>query len=357
MKLQKCGGDVLELSERKKAILVALIKSYIYTGEPIGSKALCSILDFNVSSATLRNEMSELCEMGLLEQPHTSAGRIPTNHAYRLYIDTLMDKKVITDSMKQAIDSLLGEAARDPEHLTSVAGQILADLTGLPTLLATVANNKSYVRRVELMTMGRRTVLIVLITSDGVARSRICRTDSDLSAELIATFDRLISAKIVGAELDKFNTVLLQTLVVETGGFALSLTPLITAIFEMAQDIHKSKVSLGGESNLMPCYGNENDVRRLLNLVSRQNTLISLLQGINRSVDVVFGDVTGIDELKPSNMVVAKYSLGSEELGRIGVIGPTRMAYEQVIPGIEYFALKLGNIMKQTMRDLEDYNG
>lgn len=344
----------MELSERKKAILSALIRSYINTGEPIGSKALCNILNFNVSSATLRNEMSELCELGFLEQPHTSAGRIPTNSGYKLYIDSLMDRNAITPQMRAAIDTLLTEASHDPENLASLAGQILSDLTGLPTLLATITNEHAYVRRVELLAMGRRTILIVLVTSDGVARSRICRNNADLTTDLISIFDRLVSARVVGTELNQFSQAFLQTLVAEAGQYALAITPLMTSVFDIIADINSSGISLKGESNLINCYGNEMQARALLNLITRQNVLMDILAGVNRPVDIVYGDVTGIDELRPSNMVVARYKLGDNELGRIGVIGPTRMAYEQVVPGLEYFAKRLGIIMTQTMHDLED---
>ncbi|MDD4699230.1 MAG: heat-inducible transcriptional repressor HrcA [Oscillospiraceae bacterium] len=344
----------MELNERKKAILSAIIRSYINTGEPIGSKALCNILNFNVSSATLRNEMSELCEMGYLEQPHTSAGRIPTNSGYKLYVDSLMNRNSITPQMRMAIDALLSEASHDPENLASLAGQILSDLTGLPSLLATISNQSAYVRRVELLPMGRRTILIVLVTSDGMARSRISRNYTDLTADLIAIFDRLVSARVVGTELVNFSQGFLQTLVAEAGQYALALTPLMTSVFEIISDINSRGISLKGESNLISCYENENQAKAILNLIARQNVLMDILAGVSLPIDIVFGDGTGIDELRPSNMVVARYRLGENDLGRIGVIGPTRMAYEQVVPGLEYFAKRLGKIMTQTMHDLED---
>jgi len=344
----------MELSKRKRAILSALIRSYIDTGEPIGSKALCNILNFNVSSATLRNEMSELCEMGFLEQPHTSAGRIPTNSGYKLYVDSLMDRNSITPQMRAAIDSLLTEASHDPEHMASLAGQILSDLTGLPTLLTTISNGSAYVRRVELLPMGRRTILIVLVTSDGVARSRICRNNVDLTSDLIEIFDRMVSVQVVGTELVKFSQAFLQTLVAEAGQYALALTPLMTSVFEIISDINSSGLSFKGEATLISCYENETQAKAILNLIARQNVLMDILVGVSLPVDIVFGDGTGIDELRPSNMVVARYRLGENDLGRIGVIGPTRMAYEQVIPGLEYFAKRFGVIMTQTMHDLED---
>ncbi len=344
----------MELSGRKRAILNAIIKSYIDTGEPVGSKALCALLDMGLSSATLRNEMSELCEHGWLEQPHTSAGRIPTNAAYRLYIDSLMERHSLSAGMRTAIDNLLAEAAKDPERMALVAGQMLADLVGFPTLQAYVPGSSAYVRRLELMPMGRRTILIVLITSDGRARSRICRSGSDLTAATIDRFDRMMTSRIIGSELSGFTAAFMQSLTAEAGEYILALAPLIACVFEMAEELHTAKFRLNGGHKRLSLCDDERDARRLEGVLARQDELLPILAEITRPVDVVFGTNTGIDELRPSNMVVARYKMGGSESGRIGVIGPTRMAYDEVVPSIEYFAARLEQMLQQAATDMEE---
>ena len=215
----------MELSPRKKQILAAIVKTYIETGEPVGSKALSQVLDLGLSPATLRNEMSDLCELGYLEQPHTSAGRIPTSAGYRLYIKQLMTPAQPDEETKAAIDDALESTVSDPERMVGTAGQVLADLTGLPALSATVANETAAVKRVEVIPMGRRSVLLVLITSDGAARSRLCRTDYPLSPGLLERFARLAAAEIEGAELSAFQPALLQTLVAGAGEYGFACWP------------------------------------------------------------------------------------------------------------------------------------
>ncbi len=329
----------MELSARKQAILEAIINSYIETGEPIGSKALCAVLGTSLSSATLRNEMSELCELGYLKQPHTSAGRIPTNKAYRLYIKTMLKPREPSQKIRAAIDDMLFEAAKDPVHISSLAAQFLANFTGMPTLLATVGCEGSYVRRVEVLPMGRRTVLVLLVSSDGVAKSRFCRISEDITPAMVSRFDRIVSAMVIGHPLLEFSSALLQNLTVPAGEFALSLMPLFSALFDMADEIANANISFGGDA---------------YSLADKQNALMPFITDISGKVDVVFGDSTGIDELKPSNVVVARYSMGNSEIGRIGVIGPTRMAYQQMLPSIQYFADRLGTILEQTMIDMEE---
>ena len=344
----------MDLSERKRIILAALIKSYIKTGEPVGSKYLLELTGLNVSPATLRNEMSELCELGYLSQPHTSAGRQPTSNGYSFYFERLMNHREVPSDLQLIIDKMLNDAAKDPENLASVAGQLLSNLTGFPTLMATVTREETYVKRIDILPMGRRTVLLLLITSDGQARSRICRSAFNLAPDVLAYFDRLASAYIVRTELIKFSNQFLQALVSRTGDLSLFLMPLLSSVFEMVEELQSRSVRVKGESNLMKCYNNETDARALLGLLTRQDILFSLLADTSRDIEVIFGDRTEIEEFQPSSMIVAKYNFGNENIGRIAVIGPVRMAYEQLIPTVNYFAERLGKVMTQAMRDLDN---
>lgn len=351
---RRARGDTVELSERKRIILAALIKSYLKTGEPVGSKYLLELTGLGVSPATLRNEMSELCELGLLSQPHTSAGRQPTSNGYNFYFEELMNRRDVPSDLKTIIDKMLSDAAKDPENLASVAGQLLSDLTGLPAIMATVTREETYVRRVEVLPMGRRTVLLLLITSDGLARSRICRSAFDIAPDVLSCFDKMVAADIIGTELVKFSPVLLQSLVAKSGDLSLFLMPLLSSVFEMVEELQSKSINVRGESNLMRCYSDKNEARALLGLLARQEALFPILANTHDDIEIIFGDTTDIEDLKPSSLVVAKYSLGNEDIGRIGVIGPVRMAYEQLIPSIEYFAERLGAVMTQAIKDLEE---
>ncbi len=344
----------MELSDRKKIILGSLIKYYIKTGEPVGSKSLLELTGLGVSPATLRNEMSELCDLGYLCQPHTSAGRQPTSFGYSFYFEELMNRRELPYDLQLIIDNMLNDAAKDPENLASVAGQLLSDLTGFPTLMATVTKEETFVKRINVLPMGRRTVLLLLITSDGIARSRICRSAFNLAPDVLSHFEKLVSYYIVGTELVKFSPVFLQALVSRTGDLSLFLMPLLSSVFEMVEELQSKSVHVKGESNIVKCYGSEYDSRSLLTLLTQQDKLFPLLTNTQDDIEIVFGDQTDVEALRHSSLVVAKYRLGDKDIGRIGVIGPVRMAYEQLVPSIEYFASKLGTVMTQAMRDLEE---
>ncbi len=344
----------MELTPRKKIILSQVVKEHIAHGEPVSSKWLCQNTDLGLSSATIRNELSDLSDMGYLEQPHTSAGRIPTAAGYRMYVTGLLDKDTLPSSMQQSIDRVIQKVAENPENITASAGQALSNLTGFTTVSMTVPEANAYIKRVELLPMGRRTALLVLVTSDGIARSRICRTNDSLTATSIRVFDRLVAREIIGKELDDFNGVFLQTLAAKTGEQALALVPLLSFLFEIIETICHSQLDFKGESKLYSFYQKDSDARRVVDFLTRRDAILSILSDIPDPVSVVFGDESGVEELRPSSMVVAKFGGTENSSNRIGVIGPTRMAYEDVIPSIRYFAKQLGRVLEQSIRDLED---
>lgn len=344
----------MELSDRKKAILTAIIKSYITYGEPIGSKALAEQLENNVSSATIRNEMNRLCEMGYLEQPHTSAGRVPTDLGYKFYVTDLMERKNVSGGMKQTIDNSLSKLSADPQNILTLAGQILADITGLPSIVIKSIKQERYVRRVEFLPMGKRTVMIVLITSDGIARNRLCNGSEPVTADMLAVFDKITASKIIGTELSRFDKVLLQSLAIELGDYALPLSPLLTAVFEMVMDINSSSISIRGKSNLLACCDSEREAKSLMEGMSHETQIITMLDSIDASQRMVVGSEMGIEQLNPSNMVVSQFELGESDAVKIGVIGPKRIDYERIIPDIEYFASALQKLVRETLIDMED---
>ena len=220
----------MELTPRKKAILAEIVKAHIQTGEPIGSKILSQRLPSSPSTATLRNEMSELCEMGYLEQPHTSAGRPPTSKAYRLYVSELMGKQDLSSEGKEIIDTMLSAVRPDPESLGSSAAEILSTLTGLPAISASGAQAGVCIRKVSLLPMGRSAAVVFVITDDGRTRSRLVRIGAPFTPELIIRFENIVQSKICGKEASLLDKAYLQAIAISAGFDALALAPLLSCV-------------------------------------------------------------------------------------------------------------------------------
>ena len=343
----------MDLSPRKKAIIAAIVKAHIEQGEPIGSKVLASKLINSPSSATLRNEMSELCELGFLEQPHTSAGRIPTAKAYRLYVTELMDKKDLSAESKEIIDDMLESVSHDPENIGSTAAQILCQLTGLPTISAANPISEMTLKRATLLPMSNTSAIVFIITNDGRARSRLVRAVSPITPSLLTKFDNIAKEKICSTEISKLDTAYLQSIVISAGLDALTLAPFVSCVFEMAADIAKSEIRLNGASNLFSLCHGENEARRIMELLQERETISKIFSTLSSPIGVVFGDDTSYTELKPTGMIVASYG-ETQELGRLAVIGPTRMSYEKILPSIEYLSNRIGTIMTEVLKGLEE---
>lgn len=344
----------MELSPRKQAVLAAVAKTYIKTGEPVGSKALNAILKNSPSSATLRNEMSELCDLGLLAQPHTSAGRIPTSDGFKIYVDTLMTPEKLSESSKDFIDKGFSDIHSAPEKLPEIAGRLLSELTGLPAVTCFVIETGPKVKRVELLPIGRKAVMTVLITADGRTGNRIVRTDIASNPAFIERFTDIAERKINGKKVSELTKGYMQGLAADAGLDALILMPLFSAVFEMAQSLEASSVTLSGEAALHNVFADDKAAKRIISLVKLREPMLSLLDGIDGRVGVIFGNDTGFTELNSDAIIAAKYGGGGKYKGAVGVIGPNRMSYDQIIPSVEYTALKLTELITEAQKDMEE---
>lgn len=337
-----------ELSERKQRILATMIESYIRTGEPIGSKALAQALDHAVSSATIRNEMAELTAMGYLTQPHTSAGRVPTAPAFRLYIDRLMPRRPLEEEKRQDIDQMLASAGNDPERLVADAADTLAVLTGCAAVSTPPSEQDASVRRLELMRISSRMAAVVMMTSSGLIRNRLCCFDLPVSAEELHRMAVQLAERFEGVPLCEVTLPMAQSLLISFGMDGLRMAPLVTALLELAQETAEAEVTLKGQLNLLqhPDYDSER-ARQLLSFLSRQELLGGMLAACSGGLRVVLGSESIRPELTGSSLIVTHYRGGNGGSGTIGVIGPLRMDYAATIPRIEYLATALSRMLSR----------
>ena len=338
----------MELGKRKEAILSAVIESYIRTGEPVGSKVLVAALENAVSSATIRNEMAELSAMGYLEQPHTSAGRIPTARAFRLYIDKLMPRRLVENERRQIIANRLERAAGDPERLLSEASHILSETTGCAALATPPSESAETLRRIEYMRMSARTVMIAVMTSSGTLRSRLCRMDASVDDEQLAALFTLLVDRFVGRPLAEIALPELQQLLFTPGVGGLATAGLITGFFDLVNECVEADVRLTGQLNLLgkPDYQLDH-ARLLLGFLSQPERIAAMLSAYTDGLQVLLGSESLCPELSGSSVIVTRYSPDGQQYGTIGLIGPVRMDYASAIPQIEYMARTVEQLMAE----------
>lgn len=343
----------MELTPRKQSILSFIVKNYIETGEPVGSKAICEDPRFGISSATVRNEMSDLVSMGLLSQPHTSAGRVPTGAGLSFYVSNLMGEYSLTKNDCELLDSLVNKCVSNIDKAFYNAARVLSDITGCAAVSLTAPDENVCVRKIELISMGPRTALMVLVTSSGMVRSKLCRFDLPIPIDSVAYFTNFADECLAGLEIRNFTPAMVQTLAARAGEHALEITPLLFSAAELITESGEADFCIEGGTNLLISSDfSPAKAREVLGAVSRSDRMLSLFKSLNNKVGVIFGSDTEIDALDRSSMVVAKCEIGCARSGYIGIVGPTRMDYIHIIPSIGYFADSLQAVLADRLEEL-----
>ena len=342
----------MELSSRKQAVLSAIVKAYIETGEPIGSKILTGLIENAPSSATLRNEMNELCALGLLSQPHTSAGRIPTSSGYKLYVDDLLNVGLLPNGTKDYINTLLSSSGNEAQNIPIIAAKALSELTGYPAISCYIVEPSVFLKQVQLLPVSRKTAILLTVFSDGRTASRVCHISEGITKDISDDFIKLVKEKFLRKPLSELDRAMLQSVIAACGINSFALMPLITMLFEMVQSAAESTVNISGAPALYN-FCSESETHKIMALCNRSDVAISILES-DKDSDVIFGNDTSLPELKGKVIVSAKYYCGQKYCGTIGIIGPDRMFYEQIIPSVKYIAERLTNLLTKAVNDMEE---
>lgn len=345
----------LELNERKQRLLMALVERHIRHGQPVGSKTLATGSGLAVSPATIRNLMAELEDMGLLASPHTSAGRVPTERGYRLYVDTLL----ASSTMERPDNARLREELRQmlapdqsPEALVSQASRSLAELTRMAGLVAVPRRDVTTLRQVEFLPLSGQRVLVVLVVNRSEVQNRIIQTSRDYTEVELRQAANYINKTYAGCDLDHICEGLLSTMDADRA----QMDVLMQATMDIAgkalrQDRKDSGYVVSGESNLLE--GGQMDsiekVRDLFDAFNRKRDILHLLERSMKAdgVQIFIGRESGYQPFEEYSLVSAPYKVDNGPVGVLAVVGPTRMDYEKVIPTVDITARILSAALTQ----------
>lgn len=326
-------------------ILAAIVDEYIRTGEPVGSKVLAAKPDINVSSATIRNTMAALEQEGYLDHPHTSAGRVPTFKGYRFYIDNLMSPEPISpDALEQFDKRVFGDAVTD-EDIVKNASAALAEITKCATFSTNNASQFSVITKVDVIPTGKRMYVLLLITSNGEVKNRVCRMEFDLSNEQMEFFTRFVNSHLKGLNLSNLTDEYIETLSEALGSYMMTLSPLLNAVCEMSVEMMRQSIDVKGETNLLTCQ--EFPMIDVMKFLEQKNELSALLDSAFSGINIKFGAEEGTFAISNSAFVSAGYYKDGKPAGTLGVIGPMRLDYRRIIPYIEYFSNKVTQLLSE----------
>ena len=332
----------MELSERKKKILTAVVEEYIRAAEPVGSKTVAQTAGLTCSSATIRNELAELTAMGYLEQPHTSAGRVPTPQGYRIYVNELMERHKLSLEETDAINRGLNERLHELDHLVSDIGALASSLTNYPAM-AIAAAPPATISRFDLIYIDANTFIIVVMMSNNTVKNKLVRLPVSVGQDMIQRLASVFNANFTGITEDRITPLVIRSAeraVDDTMG----LTGVIASFaIEVLCSVQTAEAAVSGANRLLaqPEFRDPDKAHALMSYISDAEHikgLPSVYSGeAGGGIKVLIGPENVAEELRDSSVVLAEYDMGGDAKGLIGVVGPTRMDYSSV-------AAKLGMI-------------
>ncbi len=337
----------MELTERKKKVLRSVVDLYIRTAEPVGSKAITQLPDMNYSSATIRNEMAELTTMGYLEQPHTSAGRVPSAVGYRLYVDELMaDYRLSMDETK-SINLAIEEKMQRVDKMVEKVAKLVSQATDLPAISVASRQTGAKVRRFDLILAGQGSIILVLMLSSEEVVNKLIKLPVDVAESDLKLLSAVLNATMADLSPEEFTQDLLDR-IMRSAGAAASLVPIImefTAETLRRQD--STNMAVAGQMRILghPEYRDVDKAQRLMSSLDEEalSNLPAVMQNAN-GTKVLVGPENVAQELKDTSVVMTKFDIGDGMQGMIGVVGPTRMDYAKVTARLSYFAESLSKM-------------
>ena len=337
----------MELTERKKKVLRTIVDMYIRTAEPVGSKAIAELQDMNYSSATIRSEMADLTAMGYLEQPHTSAGRVPSAAGYRLYVDELMADYRLSLDETASINTAIEEKMEKVDKLMEKVAKLVSQATDLPAISVAARSGGATVKRFDLILAGAGSFILVVMLSNDQVVNKLIKLPLQVGENELNLLSAVLNAAMTALPVEEFTPALMERLM-NSAGAAASLVPVIVDFTaETLRNQSSTNMAVAGQARLLqhPEYHDINKAHRMLTTLDEDalSTLPAVMQGAN-GTKVLVGPENVAEELKDTSVVMTKFDIGDGLQGMIGVVGPTRMDYAKVTARLSYFAESLSKM-------------
>ena len=342
----------MELDDRKKRILLAIIKTYLETGEPVGSRTISKLEDLNLSSATIRNEMADLVEMGYILQPHTSAGRIPSDKGYRFYVDQLMEEKEKeVDEMKE----ILIEKADKMERMFRQVAKSLSVNTNYAALISAPSMNGNRLKFIQLSRMEERKIVAVIVLEGNMIKNQIIDIDEPLDDETLLKLNMLLNTNLNGLMIEEINLSIIARMKEQAGEHSNIVGEVIDAVAEVIRADEDLEIYTSGANNIFkyPELADHERASEIITAFEEKKQLMELVHDTlsdsdSGGVKVYIGEESPIGNMKDCSVVTATYELEEGVHGTVGIIGPKRMDYDKVLKTIKSMASQLDSVFKKS---------
>ena len=347
----------MELDERKMKILKAIISTYLETGDPVGSRTIAKDSDLHLSSATIRNEMADLEELGYIMQPHTSAGRIPSDKGYRFYVDLLMENKEQEISRRE--DALL-EKTDKVEKVLQQAAKVLASNTNYATMVSAPVNSRNTLKFIQLSQVDEEQIVAVIVLGGNVIKNKIINIDEPISNENLLKLNMLLNTTLNGMSIEEINLGLIARLKEQAGIHSQVVGYVLDAVADAIHVDDDMQIYTSGATNIFkyPELSDKQSAQDIISAFEEKQQLTELVTQTlsheeNTGIQVYIGDEMPIQTMKDCSIVTARYELGDGMYGTIGIIGPKRMDYEHVLKSMKRLQTELDQMFHKNDRKVE----
>lgn len=341
---------MMELDDRKRKILQAIIKTYLETGEPVGSRTISKYTDLNLSSATIRNEMSDLEEMGYIIQPHTSAGRIPSDKGYRFYVDQLMSDKI--EEINEMKELLIDKTDKIETMLQQVA-KVLAVNTNYASMVTKPKYKHRTMKFIQLTEVDDNHMLAVIVIEGNIVKNRILDLVEPVDKEIVLKLNIILNTFLQGLDLTEINIALIQKIKQQAGPYGDLINQIMDSIAQAINEEDDVQIFTSGATNILkyPELSDREKATELLYTFEEKKQLTELITDKmddeeQRGIQVYIGDETPVKSMKDCSVVTATYEISEGVYGKIGIVGPKRMDYEKVVSTLQSLMNQLDDIFK-----------
>ncbi|MBU2547992.1 MAG: heat-inducible transcriptional repressor HrcA [Proteobacteria bacterium] len=343
----------IELGQRERKILEAVVRDYIRTAEPVGSRTLARRYKLDISPATIRNVMSDLEDFGLLSQPHTSAGRVPTESGLRFYVDSILEFRRLSDKDQEAIQQEISRTTHEAEQLIRNASRVLSSVAKHIGLISAPRFSSLALRQLQFVRLSDRLILVILVGESGLIQNKLIEVEEDLSQDDLDRFNRYLNETLEGLTISEIKKRIVEEMRKEKNQFDQMLTralALSRKVFE--QETVEENLYVDGQIYLLdyPEFADVDTMKSIFRAFEGKSILMSLLDKTMHAsgVQIFIGSETELAEMEGCTLIASRYSHGSSPLGTLGVLGPTRLNYSRIIPVVDYTAQVLSRLLEST---------
>lgn len=343
----------MDLNQRKLQILHAIISDYLETAEPVGSRTISKKYDLGISSATIRNEMSDLEELGLIRQPHTSAGRIPSDQGYRLYVEQLMDYPIVEMQQLEMVQQIIEEKIDKIESMIQDISKLVAMVTNYTTLISAPQTHKAKLKHIQLISLDERTIIVVTVIESNLVRNHLLNTAKPVLSDTLMKLSNMLNQDLQGLTIDHIHESLIESIKQRMEGYGALVDDIFSAIIETIQFVDEPEIYLSGAIHILdfPEFNDVLKAKTLFHALEEKEFLASILspkpsKQKHKDIHITIGNENAAEEMKDCSVITTTYKIGDQILGTIGILGPTRMDYGRVIATLSSLVKNMDHMIR-----------